>query len=440
MLTREQAQQLTERVLKFSTLPDCSVGVNERELAYLRFANNGLTTSGLSLERTVTITSVQDAKVGSSSTTDLSDEALKAAVLRSEQIAAIAPPNPEYMEPLPPQKYPEHDNWDEATAQARAPQMTPHVKTIIDAAVAKKLIAAGYIERIASVRAFGTKRGNRGYSRLTDTALTTTVRNAAGTSSGWAGHPTVRIGEIDSAGVAARAIEKCSRWIRPARLDPGKYTVILEPAAVASLVGYLGYNLSARSAEQGQSFLSKKGGGTLVGDQLFPEIVTIRTDPFDRRLPGDKWTSDMAPLQPITWIDKGTVKNVEFRRYWASKTGKDVTPDPESLIMDGSDRSIDDLIKATERGLLVTRLWYIRPVNPQTLQLTGLTRDGLFLVENGKITQPVMNMRFNESVVRMLQNTTMVSKSLRIYGGEAGMIAPAIQARDFTFTSISDAV
>ena len=440
MLTREQAQQITARALKFSSFSDCTVSVSEREVAYVRFANNGVTTSAFTVEQSVTINSVRDGKGGASRTTGLSDEALKAAVQHSEELAGFAPANPEYVEPLEPQKYSDYDNWDEATARARSPQMTPHVKSIIDGAVAKKLIAAGYFERSAEVSAFGNKQGNFGYQRNTDARLTTTIRNAQGTSSGWAGQPAVRIGEINGGDLAAKALEKCARWASPVRLEPGKYTVVLEPTAVGDLVSLIGSHLSARAAEQGQSFLSRKGGGTLVGQKLFPDIITLRTDPFHRLYGATLWTASGLPAAPMTWIEKGVVKNLAYDRYWANKTGKKPTPSAGNLILDGSSSPMADLIKATERGLLVTRFWYIRTVNPQTAQFTGLTRDGLFLIEKGELTKPVVNFRFTESIVRLLQNTTMVSQNLRVRGAEVGMIAPAVQAHDFTFTSISDAV
>jgi predicted Zn-dependent protease len=440
MITREQARELTARVLKFSSLPDCTASIDEHEVSYVRFANNGVTTSAFTLERSVAITSVRDGKAGGSRTTDLSNEALKAAVQRSEELAEFSPANPEYVEPLGPQKYAEYENWDDATAHARSPQMVPHVKSIIDRALAKKLIAAGYFERSAEISAFGNKHGNFGYQRSTDARLTSTIRNAQGTSSGWAGQPSVRIGEIDGGELADRALDKCSRWSKPVRLPPGKYNVVLEPTAVGDLVTLIGGHFSARAAEQGQSFLSRKGGGTLVGEKLFPGIITLRTDPFDRRYGTSLWSMGGIPAVPISWIENGVVRNVVYDRYWAKKTGKKPTPSAGDLILDGSQSTTADLIKATERGLLVTRFWYIRTVNAQTAQFTGLTRDGLFLIENGVVTKPVMNLRFTDSVVRLLQNTIMVSRNVRVRGAEVGMVAPAIQASDFIFTSISDAV
>ncbi|MDZ4799993.1 MAG: metallopeptidase TldD-related protein [Bryobacteraceae bacterium] len=440
MMTRDQVKQLTEKVLKFSSFPECSVNVNEIEEAFVRFANNGVTTAGFTVDRTVRISSVRDGRTGTTSTTDLTDEALKAAVKRSEELAAVAPPNPERVDPLGLQKYADYENWDDKTANARSPVMTPHVKAIIDAALAKKLVAAGFFTRSAGAGGFANNTGNFGYQRQCDSRLTTTVRNADGSSSGWACQPSVRIGEISGADLGGRAIEKCTRWTKPEKLDPGKYTVVLEPTAVADIGTYLGFSFSARSAEEGRSFLSKKGGGTLVGDKMFPDHITLRSDPFDKRVPTSLWGQGGVPNTPINWVEKGVVKNLFYDRYWAMKAGKQPTAFPGLMTLEGGTGSVNDLIKATDRGLLVTRFWYVRMVNPQTVQLTGLTRDGLFLIEKGEVTRPVINLRFNESPVRMLQNAKLLGRVERAQGAESQMLCPPVQATDFTFSSISDAV
>jgi len=441
MLTRSQAQQLTERVLKFSSFPESTVSAGENEEAFIRFANNGVTTSGFTVERTVTISVTRDGKTGVTQTTDLTDESLRAAMKRAEAIAVIAPPNPESVDDLGPQKYADFENRDERTASARSPQMASHVKSIIDAAVKRKLVSAGFFNRSASTDAFGNKKGNFGYQQRADSRLTTTVRRPDGSSSGWAGQPSVRIEDIDGAALGERAIEKCLRWNKPLKLDPGRYTVVLEPTAVGDLVQLMSFSLAARSAEEGRSVFSKKGGGTLAGEKMFPEFINLRSDPFDKRLPSSLWSAGGIPNRRMDWIEKGVLKNLSYDRYWAAKTGKAPTPFPSGLILEGGDASLADLVKATKRGLLVTRFWYIRSVNPQTLQFTGLTRDGLFLIEDGEVTRPVMNFRFNESPVRLLQNTQRQGRVERVRGAEGqGMIAPCLQASDFHFSSISDAV
>jgi predicted Zn-dependent protease len=442
MMTKDEAQKLTAKILKFSGLPECSVSMSESEQAFVRFANNGVTTAGYTVERTVTVASTRDGKTGVSQTTELDDAALKAVVRRSEELAEIAPVNPERVPLLGPQKYADYENWDEQTASARSAEMIPHVKSIIDNALAKKLVAAGFVTRDASINAFGNSKGNFGYQRSTDSRLTTTVRTPDGSSSGWAGQPAVRIAELNGADLGARAIEKCTRWVKPVKLEPGRYTVVLEPTAVSDLVPLMMFSFSARMSEEGRSFLSKKGGGVQLREKLFPEFISIRTNPFDRRFPTSLWGQGGLPNRAMPWVEKGVVTNLSYDRYWAEKTEKEPTPFPSSsLILEGGGSSLADLIKATDRGLLVTRFWYIRSVNPQTVQVTGLTRDGLFLIEKGIVTQPVVNFRFNESPVRLLQNTKMLGQPGRVRGAEgSGMVAPAIQAADFNFTSISDAV
>ena len=205
---------------------------------------------------------------------------------------------------------------------------------------------------------------------------------------------------------AARiAIEKCVNGDNKKRLDPGKYTVILEPAAVSDLLGYITFGFGARGAEQGQSFLSKKGGKpgeTLLGEKLFPEHITLRSDPFNAKFAALPWGPSLLPNEKIAWIDRGVIRNLYYDRFWAEKAGKQPTPAPGNLVLEGQDHTLADLIKAADKAILVTRLWYIRLLQPQTLQVTGLTRDGVFLVENGKATDPVMNFRWNESPVRVL--------------------------------------
>jgi predicted Zn-dependent protease len=453
MFTKDEARKLAQKVMALSTFDDCQVTVTATEQAYTRFANNGITTAALGLRHNVGIAVTRDGRTGIYAVDDLDDASLREAVKKAEELAAIAPPNPERLGPLGPQNYPEVPAFDERTAKARAPEMIPHVKTIIDESIRRKLVAAGLIERSHRITAITNKAGLFGYNETADSQLTTTVRMADGSSSGWAGQPSARIGEIDSAKLASVAGEKCARWQNPRKLDPGNYTVVLEPTAAGDLVHLISGGFSARNTDEGRTFLSKRGGGNLLGEKLFPEYITLRSNPFDWRQPSAPWTSDLLPTQPINWVDKGVVGNLAYDRYWGSKTGKPATPNmgfgfggggfggAANLEMEGSDATTESLIASVERGLVITHFWYIRGVNPKTLQQTGLTRDGVFLIENGKITAPVMNFRFLESPVRLLQNTVKLGQAVRVRGLEGGiMIAPSLVAKDFPLPSISDAV
>jgi predicted Zn-dependent protease len=373
---------------------------------------------------------------------DLDDASLRAAVKKAEELAAIAPANPERLSPLGAQEYPTVSDYDERTANARSPEMIPHVKTVIDYALKQKQVAAGLIERTRRNNAIANKAGLFGYHQSADSQLTTTFRMADGSSSGWAGQPSTKLSDIDSAKLAATASEKCARWKNPQKIEPGNYTVVLEPTAAADIVRLMAGAFNARNTEEGRTFLSKRGGGTLLGEKVFPEFITLRSDPFDPRQPSSPWTADQLPTRAIKWVDKGVIANLAYDRYWAGKTGKQPTPNPGGGFGGGGGgETLDQLIASVERGLLVTHFWYIRFVNQQTLQHTGLTRDGLFLIENGKITTPVMNFRFLESPVRLLKNTKRLGQAVRVRGLEGGMmIAPALVATDFPLPSISDAI
>jgi len=248
MLSREESKKLADRALSFSTFPECDVSVSSSETAFIRFARNGITTSGFTVGQSISISSVRDGKRGTTSVNEFDDRSLREAVQRTEQLAQIAPSNPESMPSLPPQKYPVVENFSDSTAQARNQVMIPHIRAIIDSAKASNLVSAGYIERVAQTSAIVNKRDNFAYGRATDAYLSSTVRDAAGTSSGWAGQPAVRIEDIDGVAVGRAAIEKCLRWKSPKRLEPGTFTVVLEPTAVVDLLPGVASGFSARPA------------------------------------------------------------------------------------------------------------------------------------------------------------------------------------------------
>jgi predicted Zn-dependent protease len=444
MLTSQDAKNLIDKVIGYSKLPECEVDVNFAETVFIRFANNGITTSGYQLTQQVSITSgTEDKRSGNSVVSELSDDALRRGVEQAEALARISKPDPEHVSPLGSQQYPTLNNFDSFTGAARGDVMIPHVKAVIETAQASKLTAAGFITRSASVAAVGNKSGLFGYHTYTDSSLTNTMRNSGGTSSGWASQVSTSMKDLDGQAIARISTEKCVTGVNKKRLEPGKYTVVLEPAAVSDLIGWFGNGIDARSAEQGQSFLSRKGkpGETLVGDKLFPEYITLRSDPFNTKLSAKPWGPELLPNERVAWIENGVMKNMSWDRFWAEKAGHKATPYPQNLVLEGQGNTIADLIQSVDKGLLVTRFWYIRVLQPQTLQLTGLTRDGVFLIENGKISAPVMNFRWNESPVRVLQNTKKLTLPVAVEGAESGSsFAPAILAIDFNFASVSDAV
>jgi predicted Zn-dependent protease len=363
--------------------------------------------------------------------------AIKEAVAKSEALMQAARPDPEYVEGVGPQTYPEIPAFDDETARSGALVRREGVAAALAVARAQGLVAAGFFDNTARWSAMGNKKGNFGFERRTSASFSTTMRTQDATGSGYTEHQAVQIGAVPARELSAVAARKAETSAHPRALEPGRYTVILEPLAVDDLLGNLGYRaLSMRTAEEGRSFLSRPGGGTRVGEKVFAESVTLRSDPFDPRIPGAPWGTDGLPARKVTWVENGVLKELVVDRYWARKTGRAPVPDPSNLILEGGSGTLDDLIAGAERALLVTRFWYIRMVNPQDLVVTGLTRDGVWLVEDGKIAHPVNNFRFNDSPVNLLRNVEAMSAPV----ASGNRALPAIRARDFLFTSKSDAV
>jgi predicted Zn-dependent protease len=439
---RDEAKRLIERILSFSKAEDSQVSLSSSEGSHTRFANNEITTSGTSHDLSITISATIEKRNGVVAVNELTDEILRRAVARAEEIARITPPDPEYVPPLAPQEYPEIQSYYEETAKARAEDRLPGIRAVIEPAAKVGLSSSGYFTNSAEAIAFGNKLGNFGYHRMTNANYSATVRTPDGTGSGWASDGAPRITDIDAGRLAATAIRKAVESRGPKPIEPGKYVVILEPAAVNDLLPLMMGGFNARQTEQGFSFLAKRGGGNLTGERIFSEQVTIRSDPFDPRLPGVPWSGGGVPTEKVTWIEKGVVKNLSYDRYWAQQSGRKPVFFT-NFIMEGGTLTHEELIKSTERALLVTHFWYIRTVNPQTVQLTGLTRDGIFLIEEGRIKMPVTNLRFNESPVNVLKNVEALSKPMRTGSGlerGSGSIVPAIKTGSFYFSSISDAV
>jgi len=218
--------------------------------------------------------------------------------------------------------------------------------------------------------------------------------------------------------------------------------VILEPHAAAGLVSFMMNFFDARAADEGRSFLSKKGGGNKLGEQVYDPRVSLHADPWDEDVPVLPWDGQGLPRERMPIVSKGKIEALNYSRYWAQKQGKRAVGRPGNLIMAGGTKSTADLVRETAKGVLVTRTWYIRMVDPQTVLLTGLTRDGTFYIENGQIKYPVKNFRFNESPVIMLNNIEELGRPVRVAGDESSlsMMLPPMKLRDFTFTSLSDAV
>jgi predicted Zn-dependent protease len=443
VMTREQAQATVEKVVKLSKADEISINMNSGYQADVRFAANQMSTAGGVINAQIGVQSTFGKKHAVAVTNDLSDDSLRRAVEQSEALAKLSPDDPEAMPALGPQTYLPVNGYFDSTANLTPSDRARAALTALEPArKAGDLRAAGFIIVNAGANAVGNGKGLFAYNRATTANYTVTVRTDDGTGSGWAGaeHPDWK--QLDFPALSAHAIEKARLSRNPVAIEPGKYTVILEPQAVGDLVSLMGGSLAARSADEGRSAFSKQGGGNKIGEKIVDTRVTIFSDPQDPQLLAQPYDGQGLPLARQVWVENGVLKQLFYSRFWAQKQGKTPTGGPSSVKMLGGPTSMDEMIKSTLRGILVTRLWYLRQVDPRTILYTGLTRDGTFLIENGRISKAIKNFRFNESPLFMLNNIDAIGPAVRIGGTEQGgpIVMPPIKARDFTFTSLSDAV
>jgi predicted Zn-dependent protease len=442
ILTKDEAFALLKKVLSYSKADECEVNLSGTDNGNIRYARNSVSTSGKVSQRTLVVSSAFGKKLGIATINEFDDASLEKAVRRAEELAQLAPENPEYVGFLGPQTYASSITFVPATAALTPQQRAEFVNQSLKVAKEQKAVAAGFLEDNSGFNAMMNSKGLFAYNTATNVNFSITVRTEDGKGSGYATRGYNDVTKLDTKTATQIATEKGVKSATAKAIEPGKYTVILEPAASAVLLERILFGLDARQADEGRSYLSKPGGLTRLGEKLMDERVTIYSDPMNPELPTATWSGDGRPQEKVTWIDKGVIKNLTYSRYWAEKKGVKAIPNPDGFIMQGGTASLEDLIKSTKKGILVTRLWYIRDVDPQTLLLTGLTRDGTFYIENGKIQFPIKNFRFNESPVIMLNNLEELGKPERTVSVESNInyLIPPMKIRDFTFTSLSDAV
>jgi predicted Zn-dependent protease len=440
VLSREEAQSLVERVVGMSKADAVSVSVQSARETNLRFADNQMSTSGATTNTTVRVQSVFGKRKASVLTNDRTDAGLRRAVEQSEAIARLAPEDPEYLGELGAQSYAPVSAWFDSTAELSAEDRAKAALTALAPARASNdLTVAGFIVCEARATALGNSAGLFAYHRSTNANYTLTARTNDGTGSGWAAADSNDWSQLDFEGVALQAIDKARRSRNPVAIEPGRYTVIFEPEATANMVSALGGALQARSADEGRSAFSKPGGGTRVGEKILDERVTLSSDPNDPLVLGAPFDGEGMPVTRQLWVRNGMLEQLAYPRFWAQKQGKAPTGSAGSLRLEGGSASLEQLIASTERGVLVTRLWYLRSVDQRTMVTTGLTRDGTFLIEGGKIARSIKNFRFNDSPLFMLNNLEGLGAAERTAGG-GSLVMPTLKVRDFNFTSLSDAV
>ncbi len=443
LLNEKEAREITDKILSFVKADDAQVSVTSEKTSHLRFARNAFLTSGNTVERNASITVWIKGKRGSSSVSDFGDESLKAMVEQAEQIAAISPVDREYLPTLSAQTYKPSNGYVESTANLSLGARAKAIGDILKTSEKSGVVSAGFHQTRAVAQGFATKNKNFNFERRTFVSLSTTARTADGASSGYFARSHFDINRLDTTRIAREAIRKAVEGRNAKTIEPGVYTVILEPQAVADLLGGISFQFDARSAEEGRSPYSMQGGKTKLGDKIFDERLNIYSDPWNAELPASSAAQGGIPAQKIYLVKNGVLDNLIYSRFWANKSGKQATPGPVNTIMESSAKpaTIEEMIASTQKGLIISRFWYIRGTDPRTASVTGLTRDGIWLIENGKITSPVRNFRFNQSMIQMLAqgNVEMIGAPERVGDGNAAML-PALKLKAFNFTSASDAV
>jgi PmbA protein len=421
---------------------DTEVHVDEVADALTRFANNAIHQNVAEHGLTVSIRTVVDGRTARATTNRIDEDSLRAAIGASLSLARSQPKDPHLL-PLPgKQRYRSVNRFVKQTAALTPEDRARAVRRACDLAVKHGQTAAGIFATGQSQTATGNSRGLFAAYRESHAEFSITVQE--GPAASWAKTNATSVADIDPQKLAERASEKAHRATNARELPPGRYTVILEPAAVLDLVGFLFYDFSATALADQRSCLTER-----MGKQLFGKNITITDDVYHPLQLGAPFDGEGIPRQRVLLVDRGVPKNLVYARATAKAARKKPTghgfalPNeygeaPMNLVFSGGNSSLEDMIASTDRGLLVTRLWYIREVDPYEKIMTGMTRDGLFLVESGRVTSAVRNFRFNQSVLEMLRNVELLGPAVRATGEEAfEMVVPAMKVREFHFSEVT---
>jgi predicted Zn-dependent protease len=451
MYSRDEVRAITDKVLNMAKADAVEVEFSGGERSATRFANSNITANMVQFDRNLTITIHLGARSASASTREFDDVALKEAVDDATKRAEQAR---ESQDALPliegPQDYVPVDATLPSAVNFGPAERAQIAKRSLDVCQKKNVIGSGYIPKVHQTTCSANSKGLFAYYQYAEASFILTCRTPDGGGSGWAGLTGVKdVTRIDATRLTEVAADKAVKSQKPRAIEPGRYTVILEPRPNARLLSLMMGLFNARTVEGpvGNYFSGKQPGTSKIGEKLFSDAFTLKSDVGNPILRQSPIGTDGLAARPVTWIENGVLKNLFYDRTWARRQKKEPTAAGTnmSLVMEGTNTTVEEMIKTTRRGLLVTFFWYIRGVDQQTLLNTGMTRDGLFLIENGEITGPVQNFRWNMSPLVAYNNITAVGQPVPIHTGEAydgpgTALVPPVRIEDFFMTSISPAV
>jgi PmbA protein len=430
------------RLARSAGAEQTEVHVEEVADSLTRFANNGIHQNVAEHGLTVSIRNVVDGRTARATTNRTDEDSLRGAIQASLSLAHSEPKDTRLL-PMPgKQKLRRVNRFVRNTAALSAEDRARAVRLACDLAVKKGQVAAGIFASGQSQSVIGNSRGLFAAYRETHAEFSVTMQEESAAS--WAKANTSDVRALEPQKLAERAAEKAHLAVNARELPPGRYTVILEPAAVLDLVGFLFYDFAATALEDKRSCLNDR-----MGKPLFGGNISIRDDVYHPLQQGAPFDGEGMPRRRILLVDQGVPKNLVYSRASAKAAGKPPTghgyalPNeygeaPMNLVFGGGDSSLQKMVASTDRGLLVTRLWYIREVDPYEKVMTGMTRDGLFLVENGRVAGAARNFRFNQSLIEMLNNVELLGPAVRATGEEMfEMVVPAMKVRNFHFSEVT---
>jgi PmbA protein len=464
MLTRDQAADIFDRIRKLSSGDEVEVLIAGGRFALTRFANNVIHQNVEDENHVVSVRTAFGGRTARAFTNKFDDESLRRVVASSESLAKVQHPDPDLL-PMPDSREAAAGDWPGATQAlparyfAETASITPQlradgVKKIVELAQKHKLTAAGIYSSSESVEGIFNSRGLNKWHAQTLAEVSITM--LGGDSSGWQKANSPDVANLDPLALADTAAQKALDSAKPTEIPAGKYTVILEPAAVLDIVGFMFFDYSGMAILDQRSFLTGR-----IGTQLFGENITIWDDVTHPLQTGAPFDGEGMRRQRVPLVEKGTVQRVVYARATAERMKSSEYKDkagpieatghgfalpnemgemPQNIVFAApqNPQTLAQMIASTERGVLVTRLWYIREVDPYEKIVTGMTRDGTFQVENGRVVGGVRNFRFNQSLIHMLSNVEAMSVPGRSCGEESfDMVVPAMKIRDFNFTEVT---
>lgn len=425
---------LSELVMTRSSADHTIVSLRDHHAGTTRFANNQIIQNVDARRGMLTVTVAFGGQHGTAGTTDFAAGAIQDALARAERIARVSPADPEYLPPPDPCVFPVRGTIKPETMAAGPVKRLEYANEAIGHCRMENIMAAGVVSSSSTAVGIAANNGLFGYERRADARFSLTVQ--AGDATGWSAAAHRSIDHLKVQERTLAAITRAKRGRDAHELPPGRYSVILEPAAVAGLWAWLIWSLDAKSYMKGTSPFAGK-----LGQAIVDERMTLRNVPDHADLLGEGFTQEGLPSTDSVWIDRGILKQLAYDRFTAKAGGVETIPTLEApaLSVEGPPvQSIQDLIKSTERGILVTNFWYIRPVNPRDLMLTGMTRDGTFLVEKGEVVSAVKNFRFHESPLLVFQRLSAWTAPMEAINSETGkMLVPAMALPHFHFSSVT---